>query len=144
MRFCESRVRVRYKETDAMGIAHHSNYIVWFEIGRTDYCRAAGFPYAMIEERGRVLVVTEVSCRYRIPYRYDDDVVIRTSVAESASRMMKFAYELLDASGERVHARGFSSHVWVDRQTWRPTMADEEVMSAFERFAGGGLGGDEL
>src|ERR1051325_6072765 len=108
MRFTESRVRVRYKDTDQMAIAHHANYIVWFEIGRTDYCRAAGFPYSEIESRGHILVVTEVSCRYRIPYRYDDEVVIRTSVAECASRMMKFGYELRDASGEKVHATGFS------------------------------------
>jgi len=135
MRFNESRVRVRYKETDQMAIAHHANYIVWFEIGRTDYCRAAGFPYDRIEARGHILVVTEVSCRYRIPYRYDDEVVIRTSVAESASRMMKFAYELRDASGEKVHATGFSAHVWVDRETRRPTTADDDVMAAFERYA---------
>lgn len=134
MPFSESRVRVRYKETDQMGIAHHANYIVWFEIGRTDYCRAAGFPYAGIEARGRILVVTDVSCRYRIPYRYDDEVVIRTSVAESASRMMKFAYELRDATGEKLHANGFSSHVWVDRETRRPTTADDDVLQAFAAF----------
>ena len=129
--FVESRTRVRYKETDQMAIAHHSNYIVWFEIGRTDLCRAAGFPYRTIEERGLILVVTEVVCRYRAPYRYDDEVVIRTSVSEAASRMMKFAYELRDASGETLHATGSSSHVWVGMQTRRPVMADDEVMAAF-------------
>src|SRR5690349_7628269 len=77
--FVESRLRVRYKETDQMGIAHHANYIVWFEIGRTDLCRAVGFPYRDIEARGYILVVTETQCRYRVPYRYDDEVVIRTS-----------------------------------------------------------------
>ena len=117
-----------------MGIAHHSNYIVWFEIGRTDLCRATGFTYRQIEERGFVLVVTEVTCRFRIPYGYDDEVVIRTSVAEAASRSMKFAYELLDAAGERVHANGTSHHVWVSRATRRPTIADEEVMKAFAPY----------
>ena len=97
MRTTESRTRVRYKETDQMAIAHHANYVVWFEIGRTDLCREAGFPYREIEERGLILVVTEIVCRYRAPYRYDDEVVIRTSVAEAASRMMRFAYELRDA-----------------------------------------------
>lgn len=129
--FVESRARVRYKETDQMGIAHHSNYIVWFEIGRTDLCRATGFSYRDIEDRGLILVVTEITCRYRAPYRYDDEVVIRTSIAESASRSMKFAYELLDGKGERIHANGHSVHVWVDRETRRPTIADEEVMRAF-------------
>src|SRR2546423_1153023 len=94
--FAESRTRVRYKDTDQMAIAHHSNYIVWFEIGRTDLCRQAGVPYSAIEERGYLLVVAEIGCRYRTPYRYDDEVVIRTSLAEAGSRAMRFDYELRD------------------------------------------------
>jgi acyl-CoA thioester hydrolase len=127
----ESRTRVRYKETDQMGIAHHSNYIVWFEIGRTDLCRQTGFPYAEIERRGLLLVVTEVTCRYRTPYLYDDEVVIRTSVASVGSRMMRFAYELVDGSGERLHATGQSTHLWLDRTTRKPVMGDPEVLAAF-------------
>ena len=115
-----------------MAIAHHANYVVWFEIGRTDLCREAGIPYSQIEERGLILVVTEIVCRYRAPYRYDDEVVIRTSVAEAASRMMRFAYELRDGSGERLHATGSSAHVWVGRATRRPVIADGDVMKAFE------------
>lgn len=134
MAFVESRIRVRYKETDQMGIAHHSNYIVWFEIGRTDLCRATGFTYRDIEERGRILVVTEVTCRYRAPYRYDDEVVIRTSISESGSRAMTFAYQLLDHTGERVHATGRSVHVWVDRESRRPTVADEDAIKAFAAY----------
>src|SRR6266481_3256488 len=105
--YAESRTRVRYKDTDQMAIAHHSNYIVWFEIGRTDLCRLAGIPYSTIEERGLLLVVAEIACRYRTPYRYDDEVVIRTSVGEAGSRAMRFDYELRDASGETVRATGF-------------------------------------
>ena len=133
MKFTESRVRVRYKETDQMGIAHHSNYIVWFEIGRTDLCRETGFPYSEIEQRGYILVVTEVGCRYRIPFRYDDEVVIRTSVGQAASRMLRFDYELRNASGT-VHATGFSEHLWLDRETRRPTRADADVMNAFAPY----------
>jgi acyl-CoA thioester hydrolase len=136
MRTTESRTRVRYKETDQMAIAHHANYVVWFEIGRTDLCREAGFPYREIEERGLILVVTEIVCRYRAPYKYDDEVLIRTSVAESASRMMRFDYELRDATGERLHATGSSSHVWVDRTSRRPVVADAEVMKGFEAWLG--------
>ena len=117
-----------------MGIAHHSNYIVWFEIGRTDLCRETGFTYKAIEERGLILVVTEITCRYRAPYQYDDEVLIRTYVAEAASRGMKFGYELLNSSGDRVHATGHSMHVWVDRESRRPTTADEEVMKGFAAF----------
>jgi acyl-CoA thioester hydrolase len=125
---------VRYQETDQMGIVHHANYIVWFEIGRTDLCRATGFTDREIENRGLILVVTEVSCRYRVPYHYDDEVLIRTQVTEAVSRAMTFGYELRDATGERLHATGFSKHVWVDRETRRPTTADAEVMRAFEPF----------
>jgi len=117
-----------------MGIAHHANYIVWFEIGRTDLCRATGFSYRQIEDRGLILVVTEVNCRYRAPYHYDEEVLIRTHVAEAASRAMTFGYELRDATGERLHATGFSKHVWVDRASRRPTIADAEVMRAFQPF----------
>lgn len=128
----ESRLRVRYKETDQMGIAHHANYIVWFEIGRTDLCRAVGFPYNEIEARGYILVVTDIQCRYRIPFRYDDEVVIRTSLAEMASRSMTFAYDLY--RGEALHANGTSSHIWLDEKTRRPVRADAEVIRAFEAY----------
>jgi acyl-CoA thioester hydrolase len=132
--YVESRTRVRYKETDQMGIAHHSNYIVWFEVGRTDMCRATGISYREIEERGRLLVVVEIGWRYRTPFRYDDEVLIRTSVASAASRSMKFAYELLDADGTTVRATGFSVHFWLDRETRRPVTADPDVMRAFAPY----------
>lgn len=129
--YVESRVRVRYKETDQMGIAHHSNYIVWFEIGRTDLCRSAGFPYSEIERKGFVLVVSEIACRYRAPFRYDDEVLIRTAVAEVASRAMRFEYELYNGAGEDLRATGYSSHLWVHRESWRPARGDAEVIEAF-------------
>jgi acyl-CoA thioester hydrolase len=130
-RFVESRTRVRYKETDQMGIAHHSNYIVWFEIGRTDLCRASGITYREIENRGNLLVVTEVGCRFRTPFAYDEEVLIRTSVAEAASRSLTFRYELFDAAGRSLKASGFSRHLWLDRETKKPVIADREVMKAF-------------
>ncbi len=133
MKFVESRTRVRYKDTDQMGIAHHSNYIVWFEVGRTDLCRETGFTYRDIENRGSLLVVIEIGCRYRTPFRYDEEVIIRTRIQDSASRSMTFSYELVDAAGE-VHATGFSKHLWIDRETRKPMKADAEVMRAFARF----------
>lgn len=134
MKHVESRVRVRYKETDQMGIAHHSNYVVWFEIGRTDLCREAGMPYAEIESRGYLLVVTEITCRYRTSFRYDDEVLIRTSVASAQSRAMAFSYELYDATGQELRATGTSSHLWVDRATMKPVRADREAMELFRPF----------
>ena len=93
-----------------------------------------GFSYKEIEARGLILVVTEVTCRYRAAYQYDDEVLIRTYVDEAASRAMRFGYELLNGGGDRVHATGNSMHVWVDRETRRPVIADEAVMKAFAGF----------
>ena len=133
LRHHDSRTRVRYKETDQMGIAHHANYIVWYEIGRTDLCRAAGFPYTEIERRGYLLVVAEVTCRYRTPFRYDDEVVIRTHLADLGSRAIRFGYQLLSVDGT-VHAEGSSHHIWVDGGTRRPVRADGEVVAAFREW----------
>ena len=134
MKHVESRLRVRYAETDQMGIAHHANYLVWFEIGRTDLCSVTGFPYTEIERRGYILVVTEIGCRYRTPFRYDDEVLIRTSLAEVGSRAMTFAYELYDGAATELRASGFSSHLWLNEKSRKPVRADADVMKAFEPF----------
>lgn len=131
LRYVESRVRVRYKETDQMGIAHHSNYLVWFEIGRTDLCRAAGIAYSEIEARGFLLVVTDIGCRYRTPFRFEDEVLIRTSLDDVASRSMKFVYDLYDSEGRERHANGFTSHLWLARESRRPVRAPEDAMEKF-------------
>lgn len=129
--FFESRLRVRYKETDAMGIAHHGNYITWFEVGRTDLCRQLDWTYREIEASGFFLIVTELGCRYRLAYRYDDEVVIRTFVEEASRRHIRFRYELLDQSG-LAHAEGFSAHLWVDRHTGKPVTAPSAVVESFQ------------
>ena len=130
----DSRLRVRYKDTDQMGIAHHSNHVVWFEIGRTDLCRVAGMEYRRIEELGWVLVVTEIGCRYRGPFRYDDEVLIRTQVEEGNPRLIRFGYQLIEAGSGEVRAEGFSAHVWVDKTTRRPRAATPEVFAKFAKF----------
>lgn len=133
-RFVESRTRVRYKDTDQMGIAHHSNYIVWFEVGRTDLCREAGFTYREIEESGYLLVVVEINCSYRTPYRYDEEVLIRTAIEEAGSRAMRFRYELVSADGSDMRASGFSRHFWLDRETRRPVVAPQHLLQPFVPF----------
>ena len=118
-----------------MGIAHHANYLPWFEIGRTDLCRLLGTSYREIEERGLLLVVAEIGCRYRTPYRYDDEVVIRTTVEMASSRGMRFRYELFDASGETLHASGFTAHIWLDAATRKPTAIRGEMLQVFASIA---------
>ena len=117
----EARVRVRYAETDQMGVVYHANYLVWMEIGRVEYWRAAGLRYRDMErEDGILLVVAEVNCRYRAPAFYDDEVIIRTGIAESNARMIKFVYELVSSDDGRVLATGETKHVFCGRDR-KPT-----------------------
>ncbi len=98
-----SEVRVRYAETDQMGIAYHANYLVWCEIGRTDLIRQSGMTYAAMEERGVKLAVSEASLRFHASARYDDLVRIETTITEVKSRSVTFAYSISRAvTGERL------------------------------------------
>ena len=128
----ESFTRVRYKDTDQMAIAHHSNYIVWFEIGRTDLCREAGISYREIERRGFLLVVTAVHCNYRIPYRYDDVVRIETRLALNRSRRVRFDYRMTSEDGSVLHGEGHSEHVWVDAESRRPSVAPADIVATLQ------------
>ncbi len=89
-----AEVRVRYAETDQMGVAYHANYLVWCEVGRTDFIRALGVPYAEMERRGVRLAVVDARVRFHASARYDDRVRIVTTLAGVRSRMVTFAYEL--------------------------------------------------
>ncbi|MGH7550360.1 MAG: acyl-CoA thioesterase [Gemmatimonadota bacterium] len=89
-----ARVRVRYAETDQQGIAYHAHYLVWMEVGRTEFLEALGFPYRRLEEEGLVFSVIEARCRFIQPARYHDVVEIATGVSELRSRSVVFAYEL--------------------------------------------------
>jgi len=112
----ETRIRVRYAETDQMGVVYYANYLVWMEVGRVELCRACGFNYRDMErEDGVLLAVAESNCRYSSPARYDDEVIIRTWIDEAGGRMMKFAYEMRSAEDGRKLASGFTRHVFLSR-----------------------------
>jgi acyl-CoA thioester hydrolase len=96
----QSEVRVRYVETDQMGLAHHSNYFAWFEIGRTDFIRALGTSYARLERDGLLLAIAEASVRYLNGAHYDDVLVVRTRLERVQSRSVTFAYEVLRVEPE--------------------------------------------
>jgi len=89
--------RVRYAETDRMGVVYHSHYLVWCEIGRTDHIRASGMPYREMEERGIMLAVAEVEIRYKAPARYDDMVRVDTVISNVSSRTVTFEYVISNA-----------------------------------------------
>src|ERR671921_157176 len=92
----ETTLRVRYAETDRMGVVYHANYLVWFEIGRTEFCRARGFAYKDMEENDHAfLVVAESYCRYKSSARYDDELVVRTHITELRRRSVRFGYEII-------------------------------------------------
>src|SRR5437867_4070704 len=98
----ETRLRVRYAETDQMGVVYYANYLVWMEVGRVDFCKSRGFQYKDMEcEDGVFLAVIESQCRYRYPARYDDEVLVKTSIGDSSSRLMSFVYEMTLAADGR-------------------------------------------
>lgn len=112
----ETEIRVRYAETDKMGIVHHSNYLIWFEAGRSDLCRARGFSYKEMEEKhDALLVVAETYCRYKSPAFYEDILLIRTQVAEVRSRSIRFIYEIVRPSDGTLIAEGETLHLVTDQ-----------------------------
>ncbi len=111
----ETQIRVRYAETDKMGIVHHSNYLVWFELGRSEFCRARGFSYKEMEEKDNaLLVVAEVYCRYKSPAYYEDVLTLRTKIAEIRSRSIRFIYEIYRPSDQTLLAEGETQHLVTD------------------------------
>jgi acyl-CoA thioester hydrolase len=107
-------IRVRYAETDQMGVAYYANYLVWFEVGRSEFCRKKGFRYVDLEAFGYKLVVSDVSCRYRNSARYDEVVIVRTWLKGVNKRMITFGYEILHEDREGVIADGETRHICVD------------------------------
>jgi acyl-CoA thioester hydrolase len=111
----ETLQRVRYSETDKMGIVYYANYLVWFEIGRAEFCRARGFSYSNMEQNeGAFLVVAEAYCRYKAPAYYDDEILIRTHITELRRRSLRFGYEIIRAANGQVIAEGETGHVVTD------------------------------
>lgn len=111
----EVDIEVRYKETDQMGVVHHSNYLVWFELARTNHCRVAGMAYRQMEDEGYWLMVTGVQLKYRGSALYGEPVRVRCWLERLASRGMSFGYKV--ESKGRVLVDGRTDHVWVDKAT---------------------------
>lgn len=111
----QTKIRVRYAETDQMGVVYYANYFVWCEIGRVEFFRQLGYDYKQMElDDDCHLPVVEANCRYRSPARYDDEVVIETRVTALRARVIKFGYRL--TRGEQVLAEAETVHVCVDRE----------------------------
>lgn len=111
----ETRLRVRYAETDQMGVVYHSNHLIWFEVGRVELLRQMGFSYRDMErEDGRFIAVAEATCRYRAPVFYDEEVIVRTHLKTVRESVIIFAYQLTRADNGTLLAEGETTHIVTD------------------------------
>jgi acyl-CoA thioester hydrolase len=116
----ESRVRVRYAETDQMGVVYHANYLVWFEVGRVDFMRAHGLSYKQMElEEGCMIAVVEASARYRAPARYDEELVVETELTAVRGAVIRFGYKVVRPEDDVLLCEGHTVHVVVGRDMKR-------------------------
>ena len=130
-RTAETTLRVRYAETDAMGVVYHANYLVWFEAGRSDYFRIWGQDYGDWEREGYFLPVSEVHARFHAPARYGDLITVQTQLEQVRSRGLTLNYVVVDAaSGQRL-ASGWTRHICMDREG-RARRLPEEMLASLE------------
>jgi acyl-CoA thioester hydrolase len=128
----EARVRVRYAETDQMGVVYHANYLVWFEVGRVEFIRKMGMDYRTMErEDGIGIAVVDVSARYKYPARYDDELVIETRLLAARGAIVKFGYRILRVADDMLLCEGETVHVVVSRDMKRATLPEKYA----KRFA---------
>jgi acyl-CoA thioester hydrolase len=131
----ETRLRVRYAETDQMGVVYHSNHLIWFEIGRVELMRQLGFSYRDMErDDGCFIAVAEVKCRYRAPVRYDEEVVVRTRLKGVRESVVQFSYELVRADNGALLAEGETTHIVTDAQMKVAALPDKYLKVFREVF----------
>lgn len=130
-----TEITVRYAETDCMGVVHHAVYPVWFEIARTDYIKAAGMSYADMEKAGVMLPVTGITCRYRLPAKYDDALAIVTRITRLTPARIEFSYSVTKKGETEILAEGTSSHGFVDSKTFRPLNFKKEMPDFYAEMA---------
>jgi acyl-CoA thioester hydrolase len=134
----EAHFRVRYAETDAMGVVYYANYAVWFEVARGEYCRAAGYSYAQMEKDfGMVMAVTEMGLKYRTPARYDDEMVVFVWVQKLGKASCVFGYQVFNETSGKICVEGFTEHAAVGADG-RPKRFDRKLHELFTPLVGTG------
>ena len=129
--WASTTLRVRYAETDQMGVVYYANYMVWFEIGRTEFCRQHGFEYRDMErDDGLCIIVAEASCRYKASAHYDDEIIVKTCLRASRRRVLVFGYEIIRLSDNVLLAEGETTHVIVNREG-RPCALPDKYRDLF-------------
>jgi acyl-CoA thioester hydrolase len=124
--YAEAQVRVRYAETDQMGVVYHANYLVWFEVGRVEFIRQLGMDYkSMEQEHDTLIAVVEASARYKAPARYDDEILVRTSLVGVRGPIVRFRYKVIRAADDVLLCEGETTHVVVGRDMKKREMPPE-------------------
>jgi len=132
----QTRIRVRYAETDQMGVVYHSNHFIWFEVGRVELLRQFGFSYKDMERQDDCFIaVVEAKCRYRAPVHYDDEVIVRTCIKHVREKMIHFGYELRNAESDRLLAEGETVHIVADSRM-KPRALPEKYIRIFRNAVG--------
>jgi acyl-CoA thioester hydrolase len=132
----ETRIRVRYAETDQMGVVYHANHFIWFEVGRVELLRQLGFSYKDMEKKDNCFIaVVDVRCRYKAPAHYDDEIMVRTWLKHVRESVVHFGYELVRPSDGTLLAEAETIHV-VANSEMRRTRLPQKYLAAFREAAG--------
>jgi acyl-CoA thioester hydrolase len=129
-----TQLRVRYADTDAMGVVYYANYLAYFEVGRVEFLRAAQADYRRMEDGGLVAAVTRADIQYRAPARFDDLLAVHTRLTGLGRAIFRFEYEIRRQPDDELLASGFTEHACLDRLTLRPTRLPEQMRRAIESF----------
>ncbi len=124
-----TRVRVRFADTDAQGVAHNTSYLVWFEVARVEYLREYAGGYQTLRDHGIEALVLESFCRYHVPARFDDELDVHTRCVGLRGARFRYEYDIVRADGTRV-ADGWTAHACVDARTFRPTRVPDWLADA--------------
>jgi acyl-CoA thioester hydrolase len=127
----ETKLRVRYAETDKMGVVYHSNFVIWFEVGRVELLRQLGFQYSEMESEDDCHIpVVDLRVRYKAPAQYDDEIVVRTEIKNVRSSLLHFSYEIFREGDRMLLATGETMHIIVNKKLER-TVLPKKYMQAF-------------
>ena len=127
-----AEIRVYYADTDHEGVVYYANYLRWFEIGRTEILRQNGYDYSDIEKKNIIVPVVEVKCSYKKSAKYNDIIIIKTTIGDIGNSSIKFNYEILRKTGNELLAEAHTINVFVDRKTMKPIKIPEELRKALQ------------
>jgi len=128
----ETEQRVYYADTDHEGVVYYANYLKWFEIGRTEILRQCGYDYSDIEKKSLIVPIVEVKCNYQEPARYNDIIIIKTTIENIGNSSIKFHYQIIRKKDGKLLAKGYTVNVFVDTKTMKSTKIPDELKKALQ------------